>query len=258
MVDDGMSAWFLPLNQAALHKPRILCFPSAGGGSTMFAELAEIIGPGVQMLGLSLPGRQARFTEPACTDIGTLISSLADAVGGRPGPPYLLFGYCSGALLAFLLAQALRARAVAQPSGLIVASYAAPDLVKVATYLHALPSDDFWAEILSYGGIPVEIAVQPDMREIFEPALRADYKLLANYRWEPSPPFEFPIAVARGLRDLANPVESLTAWSRHTRGPFSIHEMSGDHWLLAGCQEDLAAILASQAEAAAGRPAGSP
>jgi medium-chain acyl-[acyl-carrier-protein] hydrolase len=247
VITTEQQPWFLPLATANRHAPRVLCLPHAGGGSTTFAEVAESLAPDAAVLALNLPGRQARFAEPPRGDLAPLIAEIADqlAAAERQGglPPYLLFGYCSGALLAFLLARALRERGASAPLALVAASYAAPDLVQVRTDLHTLPADDFWSEILSYGGVPATLLAQPDLREIFEPALRADYELLAGHVHADAPPFAFPITVVRGTRDPVNPSQALAGWSRHTTAAFRVETLPGGHWLLADQAPQVAALL---------------
>jgi surfactin synthase thioesterase subunit len=253
------SAWFVPLTERPRPdaRLRVLALPQAGAGVAAFAECAELLGPDIAMYGLNLPGRQARFAEPVRTELGALIDDIAEGIDpDLLAPlPYLLFGYCSGALLAYVLADALRARNLPAPAGLVVASYPSPGLVRPATTLHTLPTDEFWAEIASYGGFPVLLAEQPDFREIFEPALRGDYELLAGYQPVDRAPFDFPVTVACGRRDPVHDPAALLAWRRHTTGRFALELIDGDHWLLAGTEASLAELLTAAAHRVA-TPAG--
>ena len=230
MVSPLTADWFVPLADPAAAARHVYAIPQAGGGLTAFGACAAALAPEVALWGLNLPGRQARFAEPPCTELEPLLSTLAGAAGQRE--PWLLFGYCSGALLAFLLARRMRAAGGPMPAGLIVASQAAPDLARPPATLHELPPDKFWAEIVSYGGVPPRVAEQPDFREIFEPSLRADYALLAGYRHRAEAPLDLPITVLVGAADPVLRPADLAGWRRHTTGPFAVHEVAGAHWLL--------------------------
>ncbi|MEV0232185.1 alpha/beta fold hydrolase [Nonomuraea sp. NPDC050786] len=224
--------WFIPLSDPAGSTAHVFAFPQAGGGCATFTGLADLLAPDVTVWGLNLPGRQARFAEPPRTALEPLLDELASALAWCRRP--VLLGYCSGALLAFLVARRLRRRALPPPAALVVASYAPPDRATPRTDLHTLPSDAFWQEILSYGGVPSEVAGEPDFREIFEVALRADYALLARYEYRPEPPLAVPVTAIVGDADRTLPMGVVEGWREHTTGAFRTLTVPGGHWLLAG------------------------
>jgi surfactin synthase thioesterase subunit len=234
-VDHGrvrVTDWFIPLSDADRAVAHVYAFPQAGGGATAFAALADAVGPDIAVWALNLPGRQARFAEDPRTDLGPLLDELAAAVPDRA--PGFLFGYCSGALLAFLLARRMREVGRRLPAELVVASYPAPDRAEPARTTHLLPVEEFWAEILSYGGVPEGVAAQPDFREIFEPALRADYALLAGYGYADGPPLPMPITAVSGAEDPVLLADDVDRWRAHTTAAFEAVTVPGDHWLLEG------------------------
>jgi surfactin synthase thioesterase subunit len=233
--------WFIPLADPSRARAHVYALPQAGAGATAFVGCSDLLAPDVAVWGLNLPGRQARFTEPPCSELEPLVCKLSDAVGRAD--PWLLFGYCSGALLAFLVARRLRATGRPLPTGLIVASYPAPDLAKPPTALHTLPPDEFWREVISYRGVPDTVAAQPDFRDIFEPALRADYELLAGYRYADEPPLAVPVTVLVGDRDPVLLPADVQAWRRHTDAAFEVRTVPGGHWLLDGDLSVLAEAL---------------
>ena len=230
MVSPRTADWFAPLADPASALRHVYAIPQAGGGLTAFGACAEQLAPEIAVWGLNLPGRQARFAEPPCTELEPLLDALAGSVGGRK--PWLLFGYCSGALLAFQLLRRL-----------IVASQAAPDVARPPATLHELPPDAFWSEIISYGGVPPAVAAQPDFRDIFEPSLRADYALFAGYRHRPERPLDLPITVVVGERDAILRPADVDAWRGHTTGPFEVRPVDAGHWLLDADPPALAAII---------------
>ncbi|MEU4244963.1 alpha/beta fold hydrolase [Actinoplanes sp. NPDC026619] len=222
--------WFIPLSDPDRAVGHVCALPQAGGGATAFAALADELGPDITVWALNLPGRQARFGEPTRTDLDPLLDDLA---GAFPHPaPMLLFGYCSGALLAFLLAHRLHHHGHRAPDALMVASYPAPDRAEPARSTHRLPGEQFWSEILSYGGVPERIAAQSDFREIFEPALRADYELLSGYHHRDVAPLPLPITTIAGAADPVLRTADVDRWRAHTTGPFRSETIDGDHWLL--------------------------
>ncbi|MEN3305240.1 MAG: hypothetical protein V7603_1442 [Micromonosporaceae bacterium] len=236
-VDD----WFIPLADPARAGAHVYAFPQAGGGVTTFAALAGRLAPEVCLWALNLPGRQARFLQPPRTDLDPLLSDLAADLAVRT--PGTLLGYCSGALLAFLLARRLRDCGRPPPTALVAVSYPAPDRAAPPRGLHTLGADEFWREIMSYRGVPAKVSGQPDFRQIFEPALRADYALLAGYEYTGAAPLDAPVAVIHGRADPVLGGPDVGGWRAHTRAGFQILTVPGDHWLLDGDPDAVAAAV---------------
>ncbi|MFC6564096.1 thioesterase II family protein [Actinoplanes utahensis] len=233
--------WFIPLSDPDRATQHVCAIPQAGGGATAFAALSDELGPDIAVWALNLPGRQARFGEPVRTELEPLLDDLVTAFPRRA--PMLLFGYCSGALLAFLLARRLRRDGNRLPDGLVAASYPAPDRAEPTRDIHRLPGAEFWTEILSYGGVPERIAAQPDFREIFEPALRADYELLSGYHYRDEPPLPVPITAVSGTDDAVLRSADVDRWRTHTEGAFRSETVAGDHWLLENAPHEVAGLL---------------
>lgn len=224
--------WFVPLSDRGSAGDDLYAFPHAGGGCATFAGLAEALAPDIRLWALNLPGRQARFREPPRTELSTLIDELAVELAGRDRP--VLLGYCSGALVAFLLARRMRRLGLPGPAGLVLVSYPSPDRAVPPRRLHEMESEQFWAEILSYGGVPAKVAAQPDFRVIFERALRADYALLSGYEYLPEPPLPIPVTVIHGRADPVLLPADVSQWRSHTSAAFRTLDVPGDHWLLDG------------------------
>lgn len=238
--------WFVPMVPDAERPVRLFAFPQAGGGCATFGACAALLRADTALWSVNLPGRQARFTEPPRTRLGPLVADLADDLAGRLDRPYALFGYCSGALLAFLLARAVTAAGLPSPHALIVASHPAPQRSRPPRTLHRMPAEEFWAELVSYGGVAAALLAQPDYREIFEPALRGDYALLADFVYEPGPPLDVPIVTIAGDADRAIDPDDVRAWCEQSTAGHTHASVDGDHWLLETAPAGVAAAISQQ------------
>ncbi|MFE3765080.1 thioesterase II family protein [Streptomyces sp. NPDC059104] len=224
--------WFIPQLKSDQPSLRVFTLPQAGGGCATFASAARSMGPGIDVWGLNLPGRQARFAEPARSDLYPLVEEIADAFPRFVEGPYAFVGYCSGSLLALLLTKALKERGRQLPEGLVTISFRAPHRPSGFEQVHTLESEDFWREILSYGGVPEALVSRPEYRELFEPSLRADHALVAAYRDAPVEPLDVPISVLGGRRDPVLGAAELLEWQRYTAAGFALRLLDGAHWLL--------------------------
>jgi surfactin synthase thioesterase subunit len=204
----------------------------------------------LELMTLNLPGRQARFGEPMCTNIEALAEELALYWASHPQPLLLFFGYCSGALIAYCVARRLQERKATLPRGLVVSSYKAPHLVTSGP-LDELDIDEFWAVLIANNAVSPMFAEHAELREISEPAIRGDMALVAGYRHVPREPLAIPITVLVGEQDAWITAPDVAAWEQYTAQGFAIKNLPTGHWLMEG--NAVAAREALIAEAAAVR-----
>jgi surfactin synthase thioesterase subunit len=236
--------WFVPLNDAGGRM--LLAFPHAGAGCAQLAGLARLVAPDVQFWSANLPGRQARLHEPPRTDLDTLAGELADAaVTVLSDRPYEMFGYCAGTLTALLVARALRDRGVSPPKRLVVVSAEAPDIAWRPRRLADHPSDRLWELLAEQGGVPPAMAADERMRSVAEPAIRADFAMIARYRLRPDLPLGSPITVCYGRGDPTRR-GALLGWRRQSTAPLDLHELPGGHWLLDDSCAELAKVILAE------------
>lgn len=253
-----MTEWYVRLRPDGGHDPagppaRVVAFPHAGGGPASLAGLVPLLPPGVEPWSVNLPGRQARLAEPPRTDLDGLVDDLATALVATVPAPYALFGYCSGALLAYLVCRRLGERG-APPAHLLVGSFAAPDVAVLPRRLHHLPAELFWERLVAQGGIPAEVADRTELRPVLEPALRADFALLAGYHHVAGPPLDTPVTVLYGRHDRSISRGGLLGWRRHSRHRPVLRDLDASHWLVEDAPAELAATIVEQLH----RPEGPP
>ncbi|GII02917.1 thioesterase II family protein [Planobispora takensis] len=236
-----MTPWFVQIKEG---ERALVTFPHAGGGPSSLNELAAHFPPEVGLWAVNLPGRQARLAEPPRTDLDGLVDDLArDLAAWRE--PYTLFGYCSGALLAYLVCRRVVELGGA-PERLVVASFAAPDITPLLRRLPALPSWLFWEQLLDLGGVPPELAEREALWPVLEPALRADFGLLAGYRHRAAPPLPVPVTVLYGTRDRSLSRGGLLGWRRHSAHRPALRPLDSTHWLAEETPGPLAAAIAQE------------
>ncbi|SNT58636.1 Surfactin synthase thioesterase subunit [Actinomadura meyerae] len=226
MTGDGL--WLTRLTGASAEPAiRVFAFPNAGAGPNVFTGLARHLPAWLGLWAVALPGREARFNEPPRTELAPLTADLAEALLPHSTRPYVLFGDCSGALLAYLVSHRVRELGGPAPARLVVSGYPPPDQAnRTPEELLALDSAEFWSRLVALGGIPPEIAAADDLREVFEPAFRADYHLLAQYEHRPLPPLDTPIISLSGPGS-PNRHRYAAGWAAHGNGG-PHHEEVGD------------------------------
>lgn len=211
-------------------RARLVCLPHAGGGGAAFSSWAELLDPDVELLAVTLPGREALAGERPVDDLAALVDMLCDGLAPEADRRLLLFGHSMGALVAYELARELRRRGAGQPGHLFVSAYPAPHLAdEYRTGAHELDDRGFLDAMAAWGSGEPD---GPDGAEASAgalPALRADVAVCERYAYTAEPPLAAPISAFGGINDDQVPREALQGWSLHTGAGFRLRMLPGGH-----------------------------
>jgi medium-chain acyl-[acyl-carrier-protein] hydrolase len=215
---------------------RLFCFPYAGGGASIYRDWGAHLPPDIELCAVRLPGREGRFSEPMLHALEPLLAQLVDALLPAMDRPFALFGHSLGALVAFELARALRARGLPTPLHVFVSGRRAPHLPESRDLheppLSTLPDAELIAQLRRLEGTPDEVLSAPELLALMLPMLRADFAISESYEHRPGAPLDCPITAFGGLEDKDTGRDSIAAWSVHTRGDFTMHVLPGGHFFL--------------------------
>ena len=233
--------WFQFLNPApAKATNRLLCFPYAGSGVSVFAPLSLAIGPGTEVVGVQLPGREDHADTPACRSMKRLIASLIE-IFPEQDSDYFVFGHSLGAVVAYEFVLALQLAGKKLPRGLIVSGCNAP-LARAETRLHRLDRDEFIAQILATYANSQDTANRELALRRNEALLRADLELLETY--QPSKTaVSVPLTVIRARQDPLVDDTKIRQWVGLSENSFNLVVIDGDHQLIAEQHRRLADII---------------
>lgn len=210
---------------------RLFCFPYAGGGASTYRSWMATAPPGLQVCPVQLPGRESRHTEPPEDSVLQLASDIARDVLPYLDVPFSLFGHSLGGLLAVEVAAALRQRYRLTPTRMLVSSCSAPSTLGVRVPLSGLPDVELAERVQRlYGGLPLEIAENPEHLAFFLPVLRADLALFEKYEAGGDVEVTCPISVFGGADDTSVPPDTLCAWSAHTTHDVDVLTLPGGHF----------------------------
>jgi surfactin synthase thioesterase subunit len=209
---------------------RLIYLPFAGGASATVKPWLPAVPAGVEVVGVRLPGRESRLQEPPLQSVEEVLSALDGPLRALLDRPYALLGHSLGALLAFELVRHLRRQGLPQPALLAVSGRRAPHLPSLTRHVHALPEDDLVEELRGYQGTPEIILRDRQVRALFLPAIRADFKISEQYAHAEEAPLQCPVIAFGGRRDALVPVADLQAWARHTIAGFEAHLLPGGHF----------------------------
>jgi medium-chain acyl-[acyl-carrier-protein] hydrolase len=240
----GMSDWvaFSPA-RSGQHKANLVCFPYAGGGIVAYHAWIKLIPADFALLRLQLPGRERRFREAAMTALTPLVEATVVALEPWLDRPFAFYGHSMGALIAFEVARRLRALGKPLPFHLFVSSFRAPHLANTDQMIAQLPTGAFIERLQQYQGIAPAIVDNEEAMAIYLPILRADFSLLASYRYSRQAPLPCPITAFCGQSDPKITAEAVEAWSIHTSADFTSTFFPGGHFFINDFQQEMLAQI---------------
>ncbi|MEV6583837.1 alpha/beta fold hydrolase [Streptomyces sp. NPDC051582] len=236
-------------------RARIVCLPHAGGAANAYQGWARHLPAAVELLAVQYPGRQDRLAEPCSETMEEIAGAAAAALAALPVLPTVVFGHSMGALVAYETTLRLARQAPhAAPVHLFVSGASAPH--RECEDLPALDDESLIAHTRRQGGAQPEAYDIPELRELLLPSLRADIRLLTDYRGVREPArTNVPVTAFGGDRDTSCPPEALASWGESTTAEFTTRVFPGGHFYLQGREEQLTALVAGALGTGVGRPA---
>lgn len=211
---------------------RLFCFHYAGATASIFRSWQGAIPEAVELVAVQLPGREYRLDEPLLTDMGQIVTALAEILPPLLDKPFVFFGHSMGALLGFDVIRILRARGLRQPEMLIASGRNAPQFRWRDAGIQVLPDDQFVAAVRDYNGTPAALLAEESLRELWLPRLRADLTVSGTYEYVEQRPLKCPIVVMFGAEDGLVSDVGLQGWLTQTTGGVRFFRYPGNHFFL--------------------------
>lgn len=209
-----------------MRRVKLFCFPHAGGGSALFNGWKRALGPRVEVVAIDVPHRE-RFAT-----LGALVDEIHNQWHGEFDAPHAFFGHSFGALVAYRLACRRAAAGLPLPTALILSSYAAPHLAPPIPAVDHLDDDRLATLLTDLGGIPLELAEWPALRDAATAAARNDLRLCETDEDDATIVLPCPIHVLGGIDDPLVAESDLDQWRTRTSGRFSSQMLLGGHFYL--------------------------
>jgi medium-chain acyl-[acyl-carrier-protein] hydrolase len=246
MAAPGFGGWLVCPRPDPAAVLRLFCFPYAGGGAGVYRRWPAAMPAGVEVCAVQLPGREGRLRETPFNRMGPLVDALAAALRPHLDRPFAFFGHSMGALLAFELARRLRREGLPGPLHLFVSGRRPPQDPDREERLHGLSDAQLRDALRRLGGTPREVLEHDEMMRLLTPMLRADLAVVETYRHEPAPPLDCPVTVLGALDDPKAPAEGLPGWAGHTRGPFRVRTLPGNHFFLHSAEAQVLGVVSQE------------
>ncbi|QKW25535.1 thioesterase [Streptomyces seoulensis] len=250
--------WIVRPRRVADPGTRVFCFPHAGAGAAVFAPWARRLPPEAELCAVRYPGRENRIDERPFEELRLMVDALEPVIAPLTDRPFVFLGHCSGSLIALELARRIRDRGGRLPAALFVSSIVGPARHS-SDGIHLLPREAFFERVALYGGIDESVLADPEIMDVFEPTLRADFRIAEEGAPRGAAPLDVPITAVGGRHDPFVDFEGLAAWREETSTAFTVHHIKAGHFILDQTMERLAdALPGLPRQAGAEVPAPSP
>lgn len=214
-------------------KTNVFFLPFAGGGRHSYQNFMKAVPNNINIIPIELPGRGARYKEPLLENIHDLTYDVFEQIKDSVvNSPYAIYGHSMGSLIGFLLTRKILANNLPPPLHLFVSGRRAPSVIYDKPHLtHLLNTQEFIEKVRSLGGCPDEILMDKSIMDFFEPILRADFKAVDTYVYQPTEPFNVPITVMIALNDKVTHSEAIQ-WQSETKKNIILKKFPGNHFFI--------------------------
>lgn len=217
-------------------------FHFSGGSKYSFRELKTKVAENVEVINLELPGRGSRISEPLLYNFNEMLSDIHGQIRVDSREPFALYGHSLGAFLAYESAVNFSKAGANLPVRLFVSGVNAPQIKREFS---EIPDDQTFLErLLAMGGIPAEVAHNPEMLEFCLPILKADFTGLGNYSCSKHK-LDVPITVFAGDQDSTNEL-GLNKWAELTHETTDVNVYPGNHFFIFEHLDDLGFEISSR------------
>lgn len=248
-VTDTSSPWLVNLGARDGAKIRLICAHHAGGSSRYFEAWPDALPPHVEAIGVNLPGRGSRRSEPLVRDLDTVVASIVSDLEKYLDRPFAMFGDSIGALVCFEVIRALRRQGKPLPVRLFASGMVAPHIVwwNPEVPMHKMTDEALFQGLVRDAGMLDEKSLaDADLRDVMIPVVRADLEIAETYVHQPESPLAVPITALRGDQDILLSPDQLEGWSRHTSLSFEHLTMPGNHFYSRSNRAKLLDLIASR------------
>jgi surfactin synthase thioesterase subunit len=235
-------AWTAPIRPVLAPRGRLVACPHAGAGPHALLPVLSLLPHRLEVVGVTLPGRERRFAESAArtaSDPAAVVAAVLSELAELPPLPTVLFGHSMGSALAAALA-------AADPGRFAGAVFSAHPAAGTPGHRAGRWADEELLAILrTGGGTPDDILRNPTWRRHLLDLLRIDLTLGVRLAAELDVgELALPVTVLTGEGDGITRPPSGTRWGPATR----VRTLPGGHFYLLDAAN--AAVVAAEIAAA--------
>jgi medium-chain acyl-[acyl-carrier-protein] hydrolase len=219
-----------------MKKIKLFCLPYAGGSSIIYKKWQPLLPDDIELVAVELAGRGKRSNEPLYKDVAEAVEDVYSIITRDiyNAGDYAIYGHSMGAMLAYELAQKIRANNLPEPLHVFFSGRGTPHIKsKREKIYHTMDDKEFQKEILNLGGTPKEFFEYPELMDYLLPILKSDFKISETaVREKNIHPLNYDITVCTGKQEEELEAEDIHGWMLHTKQLCTVHYFNGGHFFI--------------------------
>jgi surfactin synthase thioesterase subunit len=205
----------------------------AGGDQYAYRNVRQWLLPEYESIAVELPGRSDRIREPLIHNMEQATNDIFSQLQPYLTNDYFFIGMSMGGLFAWLLSLKFQKENLPLPKHIFFVSRMPIEYYAAKPNVKGKSSDDFWNMILDYGGCPPQLVEHKELREFYEPILRADFEMMQDhaYGFKGIERLDVPASVYYGKNDHANfDAGTMSEWNKYFKKEIEYKAFEGDHF----------------------------
>lgn len=228
-----------------MSKVKLFCLPYAGGSAAIYYKWKRYLDSNIEVVPLELAGRGRRMSESLYDSMLNAVDDIYNNI--KPiirDCEYAFYGHSMGTIIAFELCRKILDENERQPLHLFVSGRYPPSTKRAEKHISKLPDSIFLEEVCKLGGTSTELVVNKELCDIFVPILKADYRIIEEYKYINSDKmFNYGITAFNGKGDTEVSYNEMKEWGQHTLLQSLIYEFEGNHFFINDKIAEIAEII---------------
>lgn len=214
----------------------------AGGSANLLYKWSNGLEDFIEPIPLELAGHGLRYSETVHSDFkGALEDIFYNFKANVGDDDYVIVGHSMGVTLAYELYYQIENNNLKAPLHIFFSGSKPPRTRLEHEKIHMLEDEEFLNVIKTYGGLSNEMIRIKKFRKLFTPLLKADYKILEDYKFtDGREKIKCNISVMYGKEDLS--FDNVKGWSK-LANVCTYKEFEGGHFYIEGNAEKFTAYI---------------
>ena len=216
---------------------KLFCLPYAGGSAqSIYNNWREHLDPMIDLIPVELAGRGVRIAENLYLHPEEAINDVVEIIRTEISDSdcdYAIFGHSMGSILAYKVMERINELELRAPVHAFFSGRRAPQCPSRRPKLYSkMNTLELENEIKILGGTPPEFFEYPELKNIFMPIIKSDFKI-ADLLVAKSDllAFDHDISVFIGMDEDVN-IHEATAWKQVTNKTYTLEYFEGEHFFL--------------------------
>ena len=227
-----------------MNKTKLFCIPHAGGSAAVYGRWKKYLDSSIELIPVELSGRGRRMRERLYGSLKEAIDDVAEFIEDNiDEKEYMIYGHSMGCAIAYEVCCILLEKGYKMPINLFLSGRECPFIKDNKEKVYNLNDEDFAKAVIELGGTPKEIFENNELKELFVPILRSDYKNIETFEpMNKETVLPVNMTVLNGKEDNITEEEK-EGWRKLTSKDFRRYDFEGDHFFLHETPEKVVKII---------------